>query len=111
MHKVAWTFVMFGWVAGAQTAQDVTAFEAASVKPAAPRTTGLAMLSEKKGGPGTPSPGQVNFTNMPLRDLVLEAYGIKAFQLQAPRWLEEQRYDVSAKLAPGTTREQYRAML
>jgi len=102
---------MFGWVAGAQTAQDRTVFEAASVKPAAPRPTGLAMLSEKKGGPGTPSPGQVNFTNMPLRDLVLDAYGMKAFQLQAPRWLEEQRYDVSAKLAPGTTREQYRTML
>ena len=111
MHRVAWKLAVLCWVAGAQTVPDKTAFEAASVKPAAPRPAGLAMLSEKKGGPGTASPGQVNFTNMPLRDLLLEAYGIKAFQLQAPRWLDEQRYDISAKIAPSATREQYRNML
>jgi len=111
MHRVACLLIVFCRFGGAQSPEDQAVFEAASVKPAAARPTGLGMLSEKKGGPGTASPGQVNFTNMPLRDLVLEAYGIKAFQLQAPRWLEEQRYDVSAKIAPGTTREQYRTML
>ena len=93
-----------------QTAEPLPSFEVASIKPAAPMAAGRIMIGSR-GGPGTPDPGQWTFTNMSLRDLIQNAYDVKAWQVTGPDWLESARFDVIAKIPAGTTREQARRML
>jgi len=87
------------------------AFEVASVKPAAPPTQGppVTML---QGGPGTRDPDRITRTGVTLQMLIREAYGINSYdQIQGPGWLSEARFDVLAKLPPGSTKEQFELML
>jgi uncharacterized protein (TIGR03435 family) len=99
-------------------------FEAASVKIAAkpalpptmpaPGTPGLhgglprAIMT---GGPGTTSPGSILYRNVTLRDLVQKAYGVMAFQVSAPAWCDNDRYDVQAKLPAGASVGDFQVML
>src|ERR1035438_6848853 len=48
-------------------------FEVASVKPSAPPTDGRLMV-RMRGGPGTPDPGQITYTNVSLKMLIQNAY-------------------------------------
>lgn len=93
--------------AGAIHAQ--VAFEAASIKPATSgvrqRRPGIA------GGPGTSDPGRIRYSGISLRDLILLAYRVQAFQLAAPKELDARTFDVEAKLPPGATQAQLRLML
>jgi uncharacterized protein (TIGR03435 family) len=82
-------------------------FEVASVKASPPRPTSRTL----RGGPGSTDPGAIAFTSIDLFSLTTLAFGIDAYQLQGPDWLSSARFDISAKLAPGTTVEQYRLML
>jgi uncharacterized protein (TIGR03435 family) len=83
-------------------------FEVASVKLAQAGST-----PRVSGGPlGSGSPGQFNATAMPLRVLLFSyAHQLYGYRYAAPAWIENQRYDVAAKVPPGTTREQFEAML
>ncbi len=78
------------------------AFDAASVKP---NTSG----SGSGGSKG--SKGQTVYTNVPLRQLIMRAYDIKAFQLIGPDWLGDVRFDIAAKYPGDTTNEQRALML
>jgi uncharacterized protein (TIGR03435 family) len=89
---------------------EAPAFEVASVKPAAPQANGRAMTF-MRGGPGSPDPGQASFTNVSLMNLLIRAYDVQPFQVTGPSWLDAERYDVVAKVPPGTTKEQFRTML
>jgi uncharacterized protein (TIGR03435 family) len=42
---------------------------------------------------------------------MLRAYGIKAYQLSAPAWLDNEKFDIVAKIPPETTQEQFASML
>ncbi len=64
-----------------------------------------------RGGPGTPDPSRVAYTNIRLKDLLLSAYGIKSYQMAGPDWLDTERYDVIANVPPGATKEQFPRML
>jgi uncharacterized protein (TIGR03435 family) len=46
-----------------------------------------------------------------LRTLIIEAYGIRGFQIEHPPWVAENRYDIFAKVPPGTTPQQAKAMM
>jgi uncharacterized protein (TIGR03435 family) len=81
-------------------------FEVASVKAAAPGSE-----SRISGGPGTSSPGQVVYTNQSLRTLVFMAYRVQLFQLTTPAWMDEERFDVIAKVPAGATQDDGRVML
>jgi len=77
-------------------------FEAVSVKP------------NKSGSGGSHSRGDRGlFTaeNLTLRSLIVSAYGIKDYQLEAPDWLRSERYDLAARLPHDLPedRKQYRA--
>ncbi len=85
-------------------------FEVASVKPAAPMGDGMIRVGVQ-GGPGTPDPVQMTFTNVSLKDLIQTAWNVKSYQVTGPGWMESARFDISAKLAAGTTKEQSREML
>jgi uncharacterized protein (TIGR03435 family) len=94
----------------AQTGEVPTTFEVASVKPSAPQGNGRMMMGGG-GGPGTRDPGRYNMTNMPLKMLLAQAYDVKDFQVSGPSWLDTERFDITAKVPPGATKEQFRVML
>jgi uncharacterized protein (TIGR03435 family) len=63
---------------------------------------------------GTIEHDTVTLTNVSLADCVKFAYGLSSdFQLSGPEWItsKEVRYDIVAKTAPGTTREQALQMM
>ena len=94
----------------AQTAENSPAFEVASVKPAAP-ITGNRIQVMMRGGPGSPDPGQITYTNVTLKNVLMNAYGVKGFQISGPSWLDSERYDIVAKLPRGATKAQFMVML
>jgi uncharacterized protein (TIGR03435 family) len=51
------------------------------------------------------------FTNVPLRRLIERAYGVKPFQLTGPDWIDNVRFDITAKYPGDTTNEQRALML
>jgi uncharacterized protein (TIGR03435 family) len=81
-------------LACAQSPERRLAFEVASIKTSNPDTT--ASFIQTVAGEG------LRATNVTLKTLVTYAYDIKDFQLSGdPRWIAEERYDISAKTAPG----------
>jgi uncharacterized protein (TIGR03435 family) len=63
------------------------------------------------GGPGTPDPGQLTYTNVSLKNILMNAYAVKGYQLSGPKWLDSERFDIVAKIPMGATKEQFRLML
>jgi len=94
----------------AQTADPGLTFEVASIKPAAPQGNGRMMVGAR-GGPGTVDPGRYSTFNMPLKLLLTQAYGVRDFQISGPGWLDTERFDITAKVPPGTTKDQFKVML
>jgi uncharacterized protein (TIGR03435 family) len=94
----------------AQTAENSPAFEVASVKPAAP-ITGNMIRVMMRGGPGSPDPGQITYSNVTVKNVLMTAYGVKGFQISGPGWLESERYDIVAKLPRGATKAEFMVML
>jgi uncharacterized protein (TIGR03435 family) len=64
-----------------------------------------------RGGPGTTDAGQITYTNVLLQSVMLKAYDLQPYQLSAPDWVTSKRYDIAAKIPPGTTPEQFGKML
>jgi len=85
-------------------------FEVASVKPAAPPAADGRMFFGGRGGPGTPDPGQITWTNATLKTLLTIAYDVKPYQVNGPAWLDTERYDIIAKVPEGATKEQVNVM-
>ncbi len=94
---------------GQQSNQKLT-FEVASIKPAAPQAM-RRLQGSVDGGPGTPDPGRIRFTDVSLRVLILHAYNVQSFQVSGPSWMDSQGFDVIAKVPDGATREDARMML
>ncbi len=95
----------------AQVQDSKPAFEAASVRVAVPLGP-LGKRFDVRGGPGTEDPGLYNCKNCNLYLLVSIAYGdLEPYELSTPEWARDARFDVSAKLPPGTTKESFRLMM
>jgi uncharacterized protein (TIGR03435 family) len=95
-------------------AQAPTKFEVASVKKSneSIRNDPRRGSGRVSGGPGTTSPGQFTVSGMSLNDLLSRyAFNLMAYQYSAPPWMEKEIYDVSAKVPPGITADQFRTML
>jgi uncharacterized protein (TIGR03435 family) len=103
-------FALCAVLAPAQTPNRPLTFDVASIKPAAPQQPGRMMMGTR-GGPGTPDPGQVSFMNMPLSRIIMNAYDVKSFQVTGPSWLDSDRFDITAKIPEGATKEQFHVML
>jgi bla regulator protein blaR1 len=80
----------------AQSPGSPLAFEVASVKPSNPDPNGFSIQT---------IPGEgLRATNVPLKTLITYAYDIRDYQLSGdPRWIGEERYDISARTARGNT--------
>jgi len=89
----------------AQPPEKLT-FEVASVKPA-PQSR---FFGQPRGGPGTHDPSQITWTDASLQNVLIAAYDVQNFQITAPDWMFTEKYEIVAKVAPGTTREQVRIM-
>jgi uncharacterized protein (TIGR03435 family) len=94
----------------AQTTENSPAFEVASVKQAAP-IVGNMIRVMMRGGPGSPDPGQITYTNVTVKNVLMNAYGVKGFQISGPGWLDSERFDIVAKLPPGSTKADFMVML
>ena len=86
----------------AQTPQ----FEVSSVKPALPDARGMRC----NGGPGTSDPGSLTCENYSLSFLVMKAYHLHSFELNAPAWMDAARFNVTAKIPPGTGMREFGLM-
>jgi len=86
--------------ADAQNAPRV-AFEVATVRPSQPGSR----LSERV------LPTRVELANVPLRTLILRAFRKEVFELSAPDWLLNARFDIHATYASGMTAAQFPEML
>jgi len=91
-------------------ATESLSFEVASVKPAAPPSADGRMFFGSRGGPGTPDPGQITWTNATLKTLLTIAYDVKNYQVNGPGWIDTERYDIIAKVPEGATKEQVGVM-
>ena len=47
----------------------------------------------------------------PLRNILMEAYQLKIYQIQAPEWTQTEVYEINAKMPDGTSKETARLML
>ena len=103
---VLWT----ACVAFGQASAQGPTFEVASVKVSPPSTDGR-VIRGSGGGPGSTDPGTFTASNMPLKPLLVRAYNVKTYQIEGPEWLDSDGFDITAKIRPGATVEEFRVML
>src|SRR5262249_47349509 len=97
------------WLWGQETAAQ--RFEVASLKPVSLDSGKPVQFIGLQGGPGSSDPGRLVASYAPLRQFLQQAYNLRQFQVIGPAWLESERFDMTAKIPPGTTREQVRMMM
>lgn len=110
MRKTIVGFAGLAFAVGVAFGQAQPSFEVASVKPSAGRDFNPNLMG-MRGGPGTADPEQIAYTGVTLKNILLGAYGVDSYQVSGPGWLDQERYDILAKIPSGTTEEQFNAML
>lgn len=87
MNNMRWTCncVLLGMLASAVSGQE---FEVVSVKPNKSGSNSSSTHSDQ---------GRVTASNVPLKNIIMMAYGIREYQLDGPPWLAAERYDVAGK--------------
>jgi uncharacterized protein (TIGR03435 family) len=89
-------------------ASALPAFEVASVKP---------NLHSKAGGEGsrrtsiTVDPGRITMVNVTLQGCIRNAFEVKDYQITGPNWLQDDRFDISAKAADAVPEKELHRML
>jgi len=98
-----------------QPAPSSLAFEVATVKPSPPLD--MAKLREQVQAGRMPRFGphadaaQAEYIYMSLRDLIANAYSVKAYQITGPAWLATERFDIVAKIPEGASKDDAPKML
>src|ERR1019366_3136291 len=64
-----------------------------------------------QGGPGSNTPGRIPYFGVSLKMLLARGYGMRAYQISGPNWIEMERYDIDAKYPADTQPEEFRLML
>lgn len=93
-----------------EPADASSSFEVASIKPAPPREPNMGMRVGCDGGPGTKDPSRWTCQNMTVSNLISMAYALKRYQMSDQEAFQADRFNITAKLPEGTTREQFRQM-
>jgi uncharacterized protein (TIGR03435 family) len=71
-------------------------------------------MTRVQGGVDSKDPTQVTYRNISIINLLGRAYGAhNSWQIVGPNWLDsvDVRFDVLAKIPPGTTKEQFAVMM
>jgi uncharacterized protein (TIGR03435 family) len=100
--------VLFGLASAQQHTEQTTeksAFEVASIKPFDPDSarqmwTGMSVDA-----------GMVRYTNISLKQCICTAYRVRDFQIEGPEWINDARFEITAKLAAGAPQSQIPEML
>ncbi len=118
MHlRIAPYLVMLACISGllyGQSASTGTTFEVASVKVASPPDVTGRIVVRATGIPGTPTgsdPGRFTAENWSLTNLITTAYNIPGYRLSASAELNRALFNVEARMAADTTKEQFTTML
>ena len=98
------------FVTGAAFAQTGLTFEVASVSKAQPLDVGT-VISGKMNVKMTIDNAMVDVSAMSLSELLRYVYKVKSFQISGPDWLNVERYNIHAKMPPGSTRDQVPEMI
>jgi uncharacterized protein (TIGR03435 family) len=104
------TVLAFG-AAFAQSGDASPTFDAASVKASAPVAPGRGIRVRMGGGPGTKDPGRINWENVALTNVVMQAFDVWLYQISGPDWMSGARFDIAATIQKDATKEQFRVML
>jgi uncharacterized protein (TIGR03435 family) len=96
--------------AGSALAQQPLAFEVASIKIAEPITPQRVMQGKMKIGMNVDG-ARVDIGYFGLRELIMAAYRIKSHQLVGPDWMSAQRFDISARIPEGVSKDKVPEML
>ena len=100
IFPVALLVLSVAFAAHGQNTSAQPKFEVASVK-----------RTERFGGGSSIGPGSVSLRGVPLKAVLMEAFGVKMEQIEGPSWLETDFFDISAKIPDGAARDQVPAML
>ena len=95
------------------SAASAQTFEVASVKPAGTLDPQKIMSGQQKIGKKVDK-ARVEYSSMSLDALLMEAYGVKSYQLQGPSWISGMtapRFDIQAKMPDGATEDQIPQMM
>jgi len=96
-------------------AAQTPAFDVASVKAAAPpEGQGIGRICLMPCTPGETlgvEGSRVEIRYMPLAKLIVAAYRLKPYQLSGPAWMEQERFDILAKMPEGASLDQVPGML
>jgi uncharacterized protein (TIGR03435 family) len=98
-----------------QAAPAKPAFEVATIKPSAPLDV-VKLAAQMQAGQmpqfgAVVTASQAQYTYMTLKELIANAYGVKAFQISGPDWLGSQRFNIVAKMPENATKSDAPAML
>lgn len=87
-------------------AQSVTkpAFEVVSIRP-------LSSSARPTGKKAQSDAGMLRYSGIPMLRLIANAYQVETYQVIGPSWLQEERYEINAKLPADSTRDQIPLML
>jgi uncharacterized protein (TIGR03435 family) len=102
---------VLGFLAGtlfAQANDPAVTFEAASIKPFVEGS--LQRFSGCQGGPGSDDPGRVECEHVTLKMLLMRGYQMKSQEIFGPAWLETERFNITAKVPHGATKDQVAQM-
>jgi len=114
-RRVRWAaLALFAAGAWAQTPDPSLTFEVATVKPATPLNPGDGKRMIRigvQGGPGTSDPGQISYSFMSMRNLLMQAFNLRSYQIQGPSWLDSERFEIVARVPAGATKDDVRVML
>jgi uncharacterized protein (TIGR03435 family) len=99
----------------AASAQTKPSFEVATIKPAEPMDQAK-MLAALQGGGKLPfgaeiGSGRAEYRYIDLKTLMTYAYGVKPYQITGPDWMSTTRFDISAKMPAGSTKDDAPKML
>jgi uncharacterized protein (TIGR03435 family) len=88
-------------------AQAPAEFEVATIKPAPPLAEGRTSTRMSSDT----DTGNLNYTNVNLKEAIGKAYKVQQYQITGPDWIETQRFDIVARFAPHSAADQLPLML
>jgi uncharacterized protein (TIGR03435 family) len=90
-------------------------FDVASIRPSAPLD--MAKLAAQIQAGQMPRFGAhvdaslAEYRYMTLKSLIAEAYSLKPYQVDGPAWLNDERFDIEARMPAGTAKDDAKEML
>ena len=109
-RTVCWAPVTLFFATAVAFAQSSPTFEVASVSKGDPLNIQEVIAGKMKLGM-TIDAAMVHITRMSIAEMMRYAYKVKSFQIQGPDWLNVDRFNVTAKMPPGSSRDDIPQMM